>query len=83
MKQAEVILLTKDDLCNKETRPTVRLYNEYFGGGMSSIVFQDMRESKALAYRVFSLYFNASRKDDYNYVFSSVSVHRLINCQKQ
>jgi predicted Zn-dependent peptidase len=72
MKQAEVILLTKDDLCNKETRPTVRLYNEYFGGGMSSIVFQDMRESKALAYRVFSLYFNASRKDDYNYVFSYI-----------
>ena len=72
MKQAEIIFLTKDDLCNKETRPTVRLYNEYFGAGMSSIVFQDMRESKALAYRVYSAYANASRKDDYNYVFSYI-----------
>ncbi|MDE6716000.1 MAG: insulinase family protein [Muribaculaceae bacterium] len=27
-----------------------RLYNEYFGGGMNSIVFQEMRESRSLAY---------------------------------
>ena len=26
------------------------LYNEYFGGGMSSIVFQEMREARGLAY---------------------------------
>ena len=27
-----------------------QLYNEYFGGGMNSIVFQEMRESRSLAY---------------------------------
>ena len=27
-----------------------RLYNEYFGGGMNSIVFQEMREARGLAY---------------------------------
>ena len=27
-----------------------QLYNEYFGGGMNSIVFQEMRESRGLAY---------------------------------
>ena len=26
------------------------MYNEYFGGGMNSIVFQEMRESRGLAY---------------------------------
>lgn len=31
-------------------QPTLDLYNEYFGGGMNSIVFQEMRESRALAY---------------------------------
>ncbi|HET6226384.1 MAG TPA: insulinase family protein, partial [Bacteroidia bacterium] len=72
MKQAEIILLSKDDLCNLETRPTVRLFNEYFGAGMSSIVFQDMRESKALAYSVYCGYSNAGRKDDYNYIFSYI-----------
>lgn len=30
--------------------PGRRLYNEYFGGGMNSIVFQEMRESRGLAY---------------------------------
>lgn len=28
----------------------VRIYNEYFGGGMNSIVFQEMREARGLAY---------------------------------
>ncbi len=31
-------------------QPTLNLYNEYFGGNMNSIVFQEMRESRALAY---------------------------------
>ena len=30
--------------------PLVTLYNEYFGGGMNSIVFQEMREARSLAY---------------------------------
>ena len=30
--------------------PAIRLFNEYFGGGMNTIVFQEMRESRALAY---------------------------------
>lgn len=30
--------------------PSVSLYNEYFGGGMNSIVFQEMREARGLAY---------------------------------
>lgn len=30
--------------------PVLTLYNEYFGGGMNSIVFQEMREARGLAY---------------------------------
>lgn len=30
--------------------PSRQMYNEYFGGGMNSIVFQEMRESRGLAY---------------------------------
>ncbi len=30
--------------------PILTLYNEYFGGGMNSIVFQEMREARGLAY---------------------------------
>ena len=28
----------------------IRLFNEYFGGGMGGVVFQEMREARALAY---------------------------------
>ena len=33
-----------------EKTPIITLYNEYFGGGMNSIVFQEMREARGLAY---------------------------------
>lgn len=32
------------------SEPTREIYNEYFGGSMNSIVFQEMRESRGLAY---------------------------------
>ncbi len=35
--------------------PEITLYNEYFGGGMSSIVFQEMREARGLAYSSFAM----------------------------
>ena len=32
----------------------IDLYNEYFGGGMNSIVFQEMREARGLAYSAYA-----------------------------
>jgi predicted Zn-dependent peptidase len=39
------------------------LYNEYFGFGLSSIVFQEIRESKALAYATYAYYSSPRKKD--------------------
>lgn len=39
------------------------LYNQYFGYGLSSIVFQEIRESKALAYSTYA-YFSSPRRSD-------------------
>lgn len=72
MKQAEIIMLSKGETYNKSNVPKIRMFNEYFGGSMSSIVFQEMRESKALAYSVFSNYNLADKKSDPNYVFSYI-----------
>ena len=44
--------------------PKVRLFNQYFGGDMSSIVFQEIRESKALAYSSYSFFAAPGRKED-------------------
>ena len=30
--------------------PVIALYNEYFGGGMNAVVFQELREARGLAY---------------------------------
>ena len=36
--------------------PIINMYNEYFGGGMNSIVFQEMREARGLAYSAGATY---------------------------
>ncbi len=38
-------------------------YNQYFGYGLSSIVFQEIRESKALAYSAYAYAANPARKN--------------------
>ena len=72
MKQAEVMFLSKGNDLNISEIPLIKFHNEYFGGGMSSIVFQEMRESKALAYSVYSTYTIPSKLDDAHYLMSYV-----------
>ncbi len=40
----------KDDAYQPEAAPIIELYNNYFGGGMNAVVFQEMREARGLAY---------------------------------
>jgi predicted Zn-dependent peptidase len=72
MKQAEIIMMSKGEMYNPVNTPEARMFNEYFGGGMSSVVFQDMRESKALAYSVYSTYQTPVKKDRSHYVFAYI-----------
>ena len=44
--------------------PDITLYNEYFGGGMNSIVFQEMREARGLAYSASAYLSTPSHKAD-------------------
>ena len=72
MQQAEVLLLAKGDQLQISEIPQIKFHNSYFGGGMSSIVFQEMRESKALAYSVYSTYSIPQELDKSHYSFSYV-----------
>jgi len=72
MKQAEVIMFAKGEKLNNDEYSIIKFHNEYFGGGMSSIVFQDMRESKALAYSVYSTFTMPKKSSDSHYGFSYV-----------
>ena len=40
------------------------VFNEYFGGGMNGIVFQEMREARGLAYNASAYYSRAGRKGE-------------------
>ncbi len=44
-------------------QPTLNMYNEYFGGGMNSIVFQEMREARSLAYSAGAFLISPSKLD--------------------
>ncbi len=52
--------------------PSVELFNDYFYGGMAGIVFQEIREARALAYSVGALYYNGSQKGDYNLMIGAM-----------
>ena len=72
MKQAEILMISKGEQLNKEKYSKIKFHNEYFGGGMSSIVFQDMRESKALAYSVYSTYRIPTKINEHHYLLSYI-----------
>ena len=56
MVQMEMSRLAKANFVNPEIFGKINVFNEYFGRGLSSIVFQEMRESKSLAYSAYVSY---------------------------
>lgn len=64
MVQAEVRWVYNGDAYKPENAPQIELFNNYFGSGMGSIVFQTIRESKALAYSTNAVYSSPGRKND-------------------
>jgi len=72
MVQSEMMFLAKGEPFKAENMAASRLFNTYFGGGLSSIVFQEIRESKSLAYSAWSNYSTARKKDNSNYVMAYI-----------
>ncbi len=58
---------TKDKFDVKNS-PVANLYNNYFSGGMNSIVFQEMREARGLAYSAYT-YLSKGRVPQHPYYF--------------
>ncbi|MBE6255811.1 MAG: insulinase family protein [Prevotella sp.] len=63
-KNIYMIAMHNDEVMwRPEATPVAALYNEYFGSGMNGIVFQELRESRGLAYSAAAYYDQApSRK---------------------
>jgi predicted Zn-dependent peptidase len=65
MVQANISWLASGSGIDTVNFATSALYNEYFGGGMSSIIFQEIRESKALAYSAYAYFRNPAYKEGF------------------
>ena len=50
-----------------EQEGVVEVFNEYYGGGMNGIVFQEMREARGLAYSASAHYVTPVKKDEKEY----------------
>jgi predicted Zn-dependent peptidase len=72
MVQAETRWIRNTDKYDAKQNTVVNVFNNYFGGGMGSIVFQTIRESKALAYSTFGYYIAPQKKTDSYYYMGYV-----------
>jgi predicted Zn-dependent peptidase len=63
----------RGDIFNTANDANVALYNEYFGGGMNAIVFQEMREARGLAYSAGAYLREPQLADDYYTFYASIA----------
>ena len=70
---------------NPEHAAIIELSNNYFGGGMSGIVFQELREARGLAYSAFASYDEAWRKTakEQFYTYIITQNDKMIDCVKE
>lgn len=67
--QSDILLLSRGTpRFSLEEYSMIDWYNEYFGYGLSSIVFQEIREAKALAYSTYVSYTAPTRNDRPHYL---------------
>jgi predicted Zn-dependent peptidase len=72
MVQAEIIFVSKGEKYDPTISAEMRMFNEYFGGNMSSPVFQELREAQGLAYSAFAGYNTAQKKEGNNSFFGYI-----------
>lgn len=68
MVQTEMTMLSKGEKFNPDKSSLRSLFNQYFGSGLSSVVFQEIRESKALAYSAYAYFSTPSKPDKSHYL---------------
>jgi predicted Zn-dependent peptidase len=72
MVQSEIRWVRNTSTYSADKEPVIDIFNNYFGGGMGALVFQTIRESKALAYATFAFYAKPDKKEDPFYTLAYV-----------
>lgn len=79
MVQVEMRKIGRGEIVSPKDFGKINVFNEYFGGGLSSIVFQEIREARSLAYsaNVGYLYPNEKNKHDYVATYIGTQTNKL------
>ena len=67
---------------NPDEAAVKALFNEYYGGGMNTIVFQEMREARGLAYNAYAAYMEPYYKGQPEYFFTHIITQndKMMDC---
>lgn len=67
---------------NPEQAGVMAVFNDYFGGGMNTIVFQELRETRGLAYNAGAGYVRPSLKGQPEYFFTHIisQTDKMMDC---
>ena len=70
---------------NPEKQGITTLFNEYYGGGMNGIVFQELREARGLAYNAYAIYSRPGRTGETESFFTHIITQndKMMDCVRQ
>ncbi len=69
MLQSQIAIFSLDEKFNKNNVPYSLVFNNFYGMGLSSVVFQEIRESKGLAYQAYASYTRPVELERPHFVF--------------
>ena len=72
MVQSQVGVFAADGILDPERVVDYSFFGNYLGGGMNSVIFQEVREARSLAYSAWGGYSYAGHKGDDNMVFGAL-----------
>ena len=72
MVQTEIRFVARDQVFDFNNIAYAMLFNEYIGGGLSSVVFQEIREAKSLAYSARASYEIGNKLEDFSYLSAMI-----------
>ncbi len=75
MVQSEIRWIRNVPGYSPAQQPVIDIFNNYFGAGMGALVFQTIRESKALAYSTYASYSTPEKKED------PYCIYAYVGCQ--
>jgi predicted Zn-dependent peptidase len=67
-RQSNINFYVQGNKLNEQERALTNVFNEYFGSGMSSLVFQEIREFRSLSYAAYATYRPAFLKNNPAYL---------------